>query len=82
MTCRAATGLVSCEARSQRPMRAFQFLVRHWRRFIENRRSIMERRRVSDEYIASWFAYDPVAFPAPKPMKVRSTATARTRTAR
>lgn len=82
ITFRDATVLVCCVAREQSSLRAFPFLVKNFRRFIEKRRRIMERRRVSDEYMASWFAYDPVAFPAPKPMKVRSTATARTRTAR
>ena len=27
----------------------------------------MKRRRVSDEYMASWFSYEPVSRPAPKP---------------
>ena len=35
-------------------------------RVLEKRREIMKRRRVTDEYLASWFSYEPVAKPAPK----------------
>lgn len=82
ITFRDATVLVCCVAREQSSLRAFPFLVKNFGRFLEKRRKIMQRRRVSDEYLASWFAYDPVAFPAPKPVKVRNTAPARTRAAR
>jgi hypothetical protein len=30
------------------------------------RREIMLRRRVDDEYMASWFSFEPVSKPAPK----------------
>jgi hypothetical protein len=32
----------------------------------EKRREIMRRRRVNDEYMASWFRYLPVSRPAPR----------------
>ena len=31
------------------------------------RREIMSRRRVPDDYMASWFSFKPVSRPAPKP---------------
>ena len=31
------------------------------------RREIMKRRRVNDDYIATWFRYQPVSKPAPRP---------------
>jgi GT2 family glycosyltransferase len=46
-------------------LKAFSFLIRNWRRLWGKRRQIMQRRRVSDDYMARWFRYDPVAEPAP-----------------
>ena len=40
------------------------------------RREIMRRRRVQDEYLASWFSFKPVSRPAPKP-SARAVARAR-----
>ena len=44
----------------------FWYVARNWRRVLEKRAEIMKRRRVTDEYLASWFSYEPVAKPAPK----------------
>lgn len=53
--------------REQTSLKAFWYIARHWRRFLDKRRQIMARRRVSDEYLASWFSYTPVTHPAHKP---------------
>jgi GT2 family glycosyltransferase len=60
--------VVSCVlVREHTSLKAFWFLARNWRRFVAKRRDIMARRRVTDEYLASWFSYTPVSRPAPKP---------------
>jgi GT2 family glycosyltransferase len=66
ITFRDAVVLGCCLLREQSSLKAFPFLIRNFSRFLDKRRKIMERRRVTDEYMASWFAYDPVALPAPK----------------
>src|SRR5580692_13108698 len=47
-------------------LKAFPFPVRNWKSIIAKRREIMLRRRVDDEYMASWFSFQPVSKPAPK----------------
>ena len=56
-----------CLVREQSSLKAFWYVARNWRRVLEKRREIMSRRRVTDEYLASWFSYSPVSLPAPKP---------------
>jgi GT2 family glycosyltransferase len=56
-----------CLMREQSSLKAFWYVAKNWRRVLEKREKIMERRRASDEYLASWFAYAPVSRPAPKP---------------
>jgi GT2 family glycosyltransferase len=68
-----------CLVREHSSLRAFWYLARNWRRVVEKRREIMRRRRASDEYIASWFSYDPVSHPVPK---VRVRALAKSKAAR
>jgi len=58
--------VLCCLLREHTSLRAFWYIAKHWRRFVEKRRQIMARRRVSDEYMASWFRYRPVSRPAPK----------------
>jgi GT2 family glycosyltransferase len=48
-------------------LKAFWFLLKNWKRVMAKRREIMKRRRVSDDYIATWFQYRPVSRPAPRP---------------
>lgn len=67
-----------CVVREQYSLKAFWQLARMWSRVWEKRRWIMKRRVVSDEYMASWFHYDPVSRPAPKKS---SAALARTQAA-
>src|SRR5581483_4489535 len=47
-------------------LKAFWFLAQNFRRVLAKRRLIQERRRVDDEYMASWFQYAPVSKQAPK----------------
>lgn len=68
-----------CLLREQSSLRAFGYVVRNWKRTIAKRNEIMARRRISDEEMAAWFAYDPVSkpaprTPAPKPSLVRTMA--------
>lgn len=45
---------------------AFWKVIQSWRRVWSKRAGIMARRRVTDEYMAGWFHYNPVSRPAPK----------------
>jgi GT2 family glycosyltransferase len=57
----------ACLLHEHTSLRAFFYLARNWRRFWTKRREIMKRRRVQDDYISSWFSFDPVSRPAPLP---------------
>jgi GT2 family glycosyltransferase len=59
-----------CVLREQSSLRALFYIARNWSRVMEKRREIMSRKRVTDDYIAEWFAYRPVSRPA----KVRAMA--------
>ncbi len=48
-------------------LKAFWYLGKNWKRVLAKRREIMKRRRVNDDYIATWFQYKPVSKPAPRP---------------
>ncbi len=56
-----------CLLLEQSSLRSFWYLAKNWKRTMAKRREIMKRRRVNDDYIASWFRYQPVSRPAPKP---------------
>jgi len=71
ITARDAVVVVACLLREHYSLKAFAYLWRNWRRFVEKRRLIMEKRRVSDAYIASWFSYEPTSRPAKQLPKVR-----------
>lgn len=60
-------------------LKAFPFLFRNWQSIMQKRREIMRRRRVDDQYMASWFAFEPVSKPAPKKA---TTSAARTKATR
>ena len=57
----------ACLLHEHSSLRAFVYIARNWKRFMEKRREIMNRRRAKDEYIAGWFSYQPVSRLAPKP---------------
>jgi len=43
---------------------------------VAKRRVIMANRRVSDQYLARWFQFQPVSQPAPKTVRVPARAKA------
>lgn len=47
-------------------LKAFWFVAKNYRRVMVKRRMIQRMRRADDDYIASWFNFEPVAKPAPK----------------
>jgi len=76
ITARDIVVLGACLLREHSSLKAFVYLAQNWRRVLEKRREIMKRRRVKDEYISSWFSYQPVSRPAPRP-SARTLARAR-----
>jgi GT2 family glycosyltransferase len=79
ITVRDTVVVACCLMWEHTSLKAFPFLFRNWKNVMAKRREIMERRRVDDEYMASWFSFTPVSKPAPKKF---STATARPRATR
>jgi GT2 family glycosyltransferase len=71
--------LGACIIREQTSLKAFVFLARNWKRVWAKRQEIMKRRKAKDDYISSWFSYEPVSRPAPRPT---ARALAKTRAAR
>lgn len=68
----------ACLLREHSSLKAFGFVLRHWKSVVAKRREIMSRRRVMDDDLASWFSFQPVSRPAPKPsasVRVRSART-------
>jgi GT2 family glycosyltransferase len=80
ITFRDLVVLSACILHERTSLRAFLFLIGNFNRFLEKRRKIMDRRRVSDDYLASWFAYEPKSLQAPKLPKVQTRVVARLRT--
>ena len=66
ITARDVMVVGSCLVWEHTSIRAFWYVARNWKRVLAKRRWIQERRRVDDEYIASWFRYTPVSKQAPK----------------
>jgi len=66
ITARDLVVVACCMVREQSSLTAFWFLVKNRKRIVAKRREIMQRRRVTDDYIATWFQYEPVSRPAPK----------------
>jgi GT2 family glycosyltransferase len=76
ITAREVVVVSACLLREHSSLKAFVYLAKNWRRVVEKRHEIMKRRRVKDEYISSWFSYQPVSRPAPRP-SARTLARAR-----
>ena len=66
ITARDLVVLSCCLVREHTSLRAFWYVAANWRRVLSKRREIMRRRRVSDEYMANWFSFEPTSIPAPK----------------
>ncbi len=56
--------VAACLLREWKSLRAFPIVFLNIRKMWRKRREIMRRRRVSDEYIASWFCHRPKSLPA------------------
>ncbi|HEX6894809.1 MAG TPA: glycosyltransferase family 2 protein, partial [Bryobacteraceae bacterium] len=69
ITMRDLVVIGACLVREQTSLRAFGYVLKNWGRVMAKRREIMSRKRVDDDYIASWFRYAPVSTPAPKPAR-------------
>jgi GT2 family glycosyltransferase len=79
ITCRDAVVVGCCLVREQSSLKAFWFLAQNWKKVVEKRQRIMARQRVENDYLASWFNFNPVSKPAPKKL---AAVTARSRAAR
>jgi hypothetical protein len=64
MTARDVVIIAACVLREWTSLRAFPMVLRNLPKMLAKRRAIMQRRRVSDEYIAAWFSDKPKSFPA------------------
>src|SRR5882672_9838466 len=51
----------ACLLHEHSSLKAFVYVLRNWRRFAAKREEIMRRKRVKDDYIASWFSFQPVS---------------------
>lgn len=69
--------LGACLLHEHTSLKAFGYLFSNWRRVWAKRAEIMKRRKAKDDYISSWFSFQPVSRPAPRP-----SARARARAAR
>ena len=76
ITARDLVVISACLLHEHSSLKAFVYLARNWKRVMAKRRAIMQRRKAKDDYIASWFSYEPVSRPAPRP-SARSLAKAR-----
>jgi GT2 family glycosyltransferase len=81
ITARDLVVIGACIIRERSSLRAFWYVLQNWKRVMAKRREIMLRKRVDDDYIASWFRYEPVSSPASKP-KPSARALARSKAAR
>jgi GT2 family glycosyltransferase len=79
ITARDVVVVACCLLWEHTSLKAFPFLLRNWKNVVAKRREIMQRRRVDDTYMASWFSFHPVAKPAPKKF---SSAVSRTKATR
>jgi GT2 family glycosyltransferase len=66
ITTRDIVVISCCLVRERSSLKAFWYVTRNWKRVMGKRGEIMSRKRVDDDYIASWFRYQPVSSPASK----------------
>ena len=69
----------ACLVHEWSSLKAFTYLMGNYKRVWSKRQEIMRRRRAKDDYMASWFSFEPVSRPAPRPT---ARALAKTRAAR
>jgi len=73
--------LFYCLLTERSSLAAFFSVGRLWPRMLAKRRVIQERRKVSDDYIESWFGFRPVTLPVQIPRQAVGRAAAGSRTA-
>ena len=78
ITARDVVVVGCCLLWEQTSLKALWFLARNWKKAVAKRRLIQARRRVDEEYMASWFDYTPVSKQAPKKLMRSRSAAART----
>jgi GT2 family glycosyltransferase len=66
ITTRDVVVIGCCLLREYQSLKAFWLLAQRFTSVLEKRREIQARRRVDDDYMASWFRYAPVTKQAPK----------------
>ena len=66
ITTRDLVVLGCCLVREHSSLKAFWYVGKNWKRVMAKRREIMSRKCVDDDYMASWFHYEPVSHPATK----------------
>ena len=64
ITTRDVVVLGCCLVREHSSLKAFWYVAKNWKRVMAKRREIMSRKCVDDDYMASWFHYEPVSHPA------------------
>ena len=66
ITARDLVVIGCCALREWSSLKAYWLVLKNWSKVMEKRHWIMARKRASDEYMASWFHFQPVARPASK----------------
>lgn len=79
ITARDIVVVACCLLWEHTSLKAFPFLLRNWKSVVAKRREIMQRRRVDDAYMASWFSFEPVSKPAPRKFAAAMTRPKATR---
>ena len=79
ITARDIVVVACCLLWEHSSLKAFPFVFRNWKSVMKKRREIMRRQRVDDQYMASWFSFEPVSKPAPKKFAAALTRTKATR---
>jgi len=67
ITVRDLVVVAACILHEHASLKAFGYVIKNFRRVWQKRIEIMKRRRVTAEYMANWFSYNPVSYPASKP---------------
>lgn len=66
VTLRDLLVILACLLREWSSLRAFPIVLHSFKRKWAERQSIMQRRRVTDDYMLAWFSNTPVSYPAPR----------------
>lgn len=66
VTLRDLIVLAACFLREWSSLRAFPVVVARFKQKWIERKIIMHRRRATEQYLADWFSYKPVSYPAPR----------------